>query len=581
MRSAFVKWGVPAMFLAGFLTACPAPPEPEPDRPPIASFTVEPESGAVGTTFTFDASASAAPDGVIVEYEWDFGDGNTHTGQLGEPEAQHTYQEAGEFEVTLTVTDDQGFSDSTSRTVEVTEIEFEMTGIGGYVTNATAGEAVEGSEVEVLEAGTDDVVATATTDGDGTFALELEPGHYDLRLEQEGYAGSQVLNVRVVEQRTSRLHVVQMRAFNPDWSTTPPAVEIGGVEDGDQYDGTLGIIDYEVNATPADDALSTLHIYAALDRMPGAGFTTLIRNHYSQTDSTGKQTIDPFDYAAQGDTTFEVVVYDTNRNRTHVIRYIEVDHYFIPEGGADALNPPPHIVATLAVTMRDQLEFFSLAAEPQAAPAGGNLFVELSWFDTEVYGYNIYRSTGGGEFEQIGTSPFNFHVDISPDLAPGQEVCYYVTGYVGTSQSPPSNVMCTTPLEMWDVQLVTPADDAQGVSLTPTFEWEPTDTVSDHHFYLPVVWDLLTGGTGLLVSPGELGLVNRTSYTWNEGGQYDGTEFATLAKGTTYTWQMFSAYATDHPTNPTAVSVAVDYLGVLIPPGLVRSSDVFTFTTSE
>ena len=53
---------------------------------------------------TFKATGSSDPDGSIVKYEWDFGDGVTGTGQT----ATHGYTSAGSYTVTLTVTDNCG-----------------------------------------------------------------------------------------------------------------------------------------------------------------------------------------------------------------------------------------------------------------------------------------------------------------------------------------------------------------------------------------------------------------------------------------------------------------------------------------
>ena len=63
--------------------------------------------GYFGSPFVpiqFDGTLSSDPDGTIVSYAWDFGDGSTGTG----PNPTHTYQENGIFTVTLTVTDDDG-----------------------------------------------------------------------------------------------------------------------------------------------------------------------------------------------------------------------------------------------------------------------------------------------------------------------------------------------------------------------------------------------------------------------------------------------------------------------------------------
>ena len=54
--------------------------------------------------FYFDAFSSYDIDGEIVSYEWNFGDGAIIAGEL----VQHTFAEAGTYEVTLTVMDDDG-----------------------------------------------------------------------------------------------------------------------------------------------------------------------------------------------------------------------------------------------------------------------------------------------------------------------------------------------------------------------------------------------------------------------------------------------------------------------------------------
>ena len=59
---------------------------------------------ACNPEFSFDALGSYDPDGYIVSYEWDFGDGTT----AQEIMAEHTYSAPGTYTVTLTVTDDDG-----------------------------------------------------------------------------------------------------------------------------------------------------------------------------------------------------------------------------------------------------------------------------------------------------------------------------------------------------------------------------------------------------------------------------------------------------------------------------------------
>ncbi|MCW3985053.1 MAG: PKD domain-containing protein, partial [Candidatus Bathyarchaeota archaeon] len=84
-------------------------------QPPVASFTYTPEYPYTGETVTFNASASYDPDGYIVSYEWDFGDGTNGTGEI----ATHIYANDGTYTVTLNVTDNHGLYDITSKGVTV------------------------------------------------------------------------------------------------------------------------------------------------------------------------------------------------------------------------------------------------------------------------------------------------------------------------------------------------------------------------------------------------------------------------------------------------------------------------------
>jgi PKD repeat protein len=68
--------------------------------PPVAIIVASPVSGDPPLTVAFDASTSTDDRG-IASYGWDFGEGTTGTGVA----ITHTYENAGTFIVTLTVTD--------------------------------------------------------------------------------------------------------------------------------------------------------------------------------------------------------------------------------------------------------------------------------------------------------------------------------------------------------------------------------------------------------------------------------------------------------------------------------------------
>ena len=80
-----------------------------PNAPPVAAVSANPTSGTAPLTVTFDGSASTDSDGSITSYAWNFGDGATGTG----PAASHTYNNAGSYTATLTVTDNGGANGST------------------------------------------------------------------------------------------------------------------------------------------------------------------------------------------------------------------------------------------------------------------------------------------------------------------------------------------------------------------------------------------------------------------------------------------------------------------------------------
>lgn len=85
---------------------------------PTASFTTSPSSPTTGQSVSFNGSASSAQSGrTITSYAWDFDDGTTGSGVT----TTHSYAAAGNYTVTLTVTDSIGQTASTSRNVNVTD----------------------------------------------------------------------------------------------------------------------------------------------------------------------------------------------------------------------------------------------------------------------------------------------------------------------------------------------------------------------------------------------------------------------------------------------------------------------------
>lgn len=102
---------------AGWLdnVALPARVAPPPNAPPQAA-AGGPYTVSAGEAVTLDGRVSRDPDGTLVTYAWDFGDGASGTGVT----PTHVYAHAGSYSVTLTVTDDRGASDRSTSLVTVT-----------------------------------------------------------------------------------------------------------------------------------------------------------------------------------------------------------------------------------------------------------------------------------------------------------------------------------------------------------------------------------------------------------------------------------------------------------------------------
>ena len=67
------------------------------------------------SAYAHTGGKSFDPDGEVVEYHWDFGDGNTSKGDV----VEHEFAEPGIYEVTLTVIDDEGNESTDTMLVEV------------------------------------------------------------------------------------------------------------------------------------------------------------------------------------------------------------------------------------------------------------------------------------------------------------------------------------------------------------------------------------------------------------------------------------------------------------------------------
>jgi PKD repeat protein len=201
------------------------------NRPPVASFSATPNPAPTGTPVTFDASSSNDPDGSIVKYEWDLdGNGTYETDTGSTPSASKTYATPGETTVGLRVTDDDGATETTSRTV----VAQNRSPVASFT--ATPNPVSTQAPVSFDASGSSDPDGSVVKyewdlDGNGTY--ETNTGTTPTVSNTYASAGKVAVGLRVTDDKgatavTSVGVTVQNQAPTASFSSTPNPVVSGG-----------------------------------------------------------------------------------------------------------------------------------------------------------------------------------------------------------------------------------------------------------------------------------------------------------------------------------------------------------------
>ena len=210
--------------------------DPGVNQPPVADAN-GPYSGIAGVTaITFDGTGSSDPDGTIVSYDWNFGDGSTGTGVT----PSHTYAAAGGYNVSLTVTDDAGDTDTASTTATITD-----QGGGGCqgITITEASFGTKGKNTELT------VKGTGVKNGDFILYNAYDTGNVPLATAK-GKSGKFSFSLRNPNPAPCAVRVEQpdsMICGQADVANAPadcapqPPVDAAPVGRGDLYSTPVGV----------------------------------------------------------------------------------------------------------------------------------------------------------------------------------------------------------------------------------------------------------------------------------------------------------------------------------------------------
>ena len=195
----------------GWSIVMPAIAAPPPNVAPTASFT----SSCSSLTCSFDATASSDSDGTIASYAWNFGDTLVGTGVT----TSHTFAADGTYNVSLTVTDDDGAPNAIVAPVTVALLNANIgfraassANTSGTNASVVVPAAVQPGDQLVLFV-TANVATTLTTPGGWTLLGTQDDGTPDVRswvftrTAVAGTAGSTVAATLGVTGKSTRLLV--------------------------------------------------------------------------------------------------------------------------------------------------------------------------------------------------------------------------------------------------------------------------------------------------------------------------------------------------------------------------------------
>jgi PKD repeat protein len=229
---------------------------------PFALFEPSATMGMAPFTVELDASNSKDADGEIVSYSWDFGDGVAGDGVV----VTHTYATGGTFAVKLTVTDNDGKTGTSTRTITVYQKPtacFTATPDFGKPPLAVSFDASCSSDVDGtiqsykwdfgdgLSGSAMKITHTYSTPGNLMAVLTVE--------DNDGYTGTTTLEIKVLDKPLAPLNVRRNTVSNKSLFFNEYINEITW-EENPGNSGLFTVINYRIyrRTLAEDDAQFTL-----------------------------------------------------------------------------------------------------------------------------------------------------------------------------------------------------------------------------------------------------------------------------------------------------------------------------------
>ena len=352
-------------------------------RAPTADFTVTTAVPVAGVAVNFDGRNSRDSDGQVDRFEWNFGDGRSASGAT----TSHLYAGAGTYNVTLTVTDNQGLSASVQRAFVVGG---NFAPVAAFTINAASGQVPHAVTFDAAPSSDQDgtLVSYIWDFGDGTGAGGITaqhtynaPGTYQANLQVTDNSGA-------VATRSEAI-TVNAAVGNFDASGVISILSTSAIDvDVNDLNTILGNNDSLATAQRVSNPVTV----GGYINEPGSGPNGRLRTSGDPADS--------FAIALAGGETITLTIGDPDPalNDLDLILYDATGRELVRSEGVDT-------------------------TERVTAPTPGNYFVQVIPFS----GASTYVLTVGRFGSDSATAEFT----TAEDFVPGELIVEYAAGAAG------------------------------------------------------------------------------------------------------------------------------------------------------